>query len=452
VRGHLAQVLGAEDVLFDDGALRLLSRAARGSMRDALSLTDQAIAYGGGSLSEDVVRTMLGAVDRGHAVRLMDALAARDGRALLAAIDTLRGLGLSAAATLEEMATLLQQMAVEQAVPGALDVSDPDSADARRLSASMAPDETQLLYSIVVHGRAELSLMSDEYGALTMVLLRLLAFPPAAGAVARAAPPSRATEASTAAAPAPVSMRQPVAPAPAVRAAVPALAKPPAAPPAPPAPTRVVAAEPPARGAELEPPPWLDEPPDADPGPELRSAPLRATAPPAMSLPASTPTSVSTSAPASNPYLVTAVPAPTPAVEPPQRTALGDRWVALVERLAAAGAISALVRELAWQGGLRLVDDSASPAIWTLTVEREPLRNPVLRDKLAAAMAAELSVAVQLEVEAGVPVDTPARRDNTERLRRQADAEQIIQADPLVRELMGQFKSARIVPGSVKPV
>jgi len=177
VRDHLQRVLEAENVPADAGALRLLGRAARGSMRDGLSLTDQAIAYGGGQLQEDVVRTMLGSVDRGHASALVQALAARDGAAVLASVDGLRNLGLSAAGTLEEMAGLLQQMAVEQAVPGALDDQDPDTEDARAMAAVLAADETQLLYSMVLHGREELGLMSDEYGALTMVLLRFLAFP-----------------------------------------------------------------------------------------------------------------------------------------------------------------------------------------------------------------------------------------------------------------------------------
>ncbi|MDE2397943.1 MAG: DNA polymerase III subunit gamma/tau, partial [Burkholderiales bacterium] len=190
VRAHLAQVLEAEGVAADDGALRLLSRAARGSMRDALSLTDQAIAYGSGRLEEAGVRAMLGTVDRSHARRLVEALARRDGREVLEVVDGLRGLGLSAAGTLEELASLLQQMAVEQAVPGALDAGDPEAEEARRLAALMAADETQLLYSIALHGREELSLMSDEYGALTMVLLRLLAFPSADGPSPAPAPRS----------------------------------------------------------------------------------------------------------------------------------------------------------------------------------------------------------------------------------------------------------------------
>ncbi|MEW6704142.1 MAG: DNA polymerase III subunit gamma/tau, partial [Pseudomonadota bacterium] len=181
VLAHLQNVLQAENVAHDEGAVWLLSRAARGSMRDALSLTDQAIAYGGGRLDEAVVRAMLGTVDRSHATTLVRALAERNGPAVLAAVDALRAQGLSAAGTLEEMATLLQQMAVEQVVAGALDEHDPDTREARELAALLPADETQLLYSIALHGRGELSLASDEYGALTMVLLRLLAFPSSSG-------------------------------------------------------------------------------------------------------------------------------------------------------------------------------------------------------------------------------------------------------------------------------
>jgi DNA polymerase III subunit gamma/tau len=476
VHAHLAQVLGAEGVGFEAGALKLLSRAARGSMRDALSLTDQAIAYGAGRLDEAVVRTMLGAVDRGHAARLVEALSRRDGAALLAAVDGLRGLGLSSSATLEEMAALLQQMAVEQAVPGALDAADPDTEDSRRLAPMMAPDETQLLYSIVVHGRAELSLMSDEYGALTMVLLRLLAFPPVAGppspalaagrqpaasASQRAPAPAAAVAASVdaqrgmaaagplAAAPSPASPAASAASAasaaavstaasaplasPGTAAAMSTLTSAAAAPAAPRAPAEPAASA--ARRAPAEPPPWLDEPPDEGVAPEPRAKPLRAAAAPTLSLP------------------VLMAAEPTPAASPtPVPAALGDRWSALVRRLAEAGSISALVRELAWQGGLRDVDDSAAPPRWTLVVERESLRSPALCDKLAAALTTEIGVAVELRVEPGVPADSPARRDHAERLRRQAEAEAVIGSDPLVAGLLAQFKGARIVPGSIKPI
>jgi DNA polymerase-3 subunit gamma/tau len=409
VREHLQRVLAAESVPADDGSLRLLARAARGSMRDGLSLADQAIAYGGGQLTEAVVRTMLGSVDRSHARALVTALAQRDGAAVLAAVDGLRSLGLSAPGTLEEIALLLQQMAVEQAVPGALDAQDPDSADARSLAAVLAPDETQLLYSMVLHGRAELGLMSDEYGALTMVLLRFLAFP-AAGA------------------------------SPAVRAA---------------APPRAAAPEP-AREPLLE--------PVREPVRELRAAPLRAPAPPAITLPtAPTPTAARAGkapaaappwdVPAAAPAPIAAEPpAPVVVVSPSPGNELGTRWYALVKPLCEQGLLAALARELALQAGLSAIDDAATPPRWLLTVEREALRTPVLRDKLAAVLASALGHAVELEVEAGTPGDSPARRDAAGRLRRQAEAEATIQGDPVVRELLAQFKSARIVPGSIKPL
>jgi DNA polymerase III subunit gamma/tau len=424
VREHLARVLDNEAVPFEPGALRLLGRAARGSMRDALSLTDQAIAYGGGQLAEDVVRTMLGAVDRSHARALVEALAARDGAALLATVDALRAAGLSAAATLEELAQLLQQMAVEQAVPGALDAGDPDAEVARTLAPLLAPDETQLLYSMAVHGREELSLMSDEHGALTMVLLRFLAFPPAGAAPApvRAAPPASAPLR----APAPPALQLPAA-----RAV--------------PLPVRSIGAENAA-----------SQVPQAPKTPVVSAAravasvqPVDAAVPEAAALPAAprgaAPEAVHAGPPATA-HDSSAAPSE------PADTRLADRWQAQVQALIAAGAIQALVRELAWQSGLLGVDESATPATWHLAVAREPLRQPALADKLALALGGHLGVPVRVLVEPGQPTDTPAMRDATERARRQAEAQATIENDPVVRALLAQFGTARIVPGSIRPV
>ena len=398
VHQHLHNVLQAENVVFDAPALRLLARAARGSMRDALSLTDQAIAYGGGRLEEAGVREMLGAVDQGHAAALVEALAQRDGAALLARLDQLREHGLSADGTLEGMAVLLQRMAVEQAVPGSLDATDPDLADAARLAPLMPADETQLLYSIVLQGRGELHLMADEYAALAMVLLRMLAFAPADAAprpVPKAPPAQLRTE------PAPPPPAKPPG----------TVARAPAAPP--------------------EPPPWLDAPPpEDDVPPAAASAALRASPPPSLAV---------------------AAPAP-PDATPLQTTPEGDRWAATVGRLVAAGAVQALVRELAQQAGLERIDDSSAPPTWHLLVERDSLRTDALRDKLAQALTTELGQPVQLQLHARVPQDSPARRDAAERDRRQREAEAAIRNDPLVLDLMSQFKSARIVPGSIKPI
>ena len=178
---HLTQVLAAEQVQADVQSLRLLARAARGSMRDALSLTDQAIAFGNGALAEAVVRDMLGSVDRSHVFTLIEGLAHGDGALVVQTCESLRHLGLSASSLLEEMGMVLQRMAVHQATAqtAASDDPDPDVQRIAGLSQSMPADETQLLYSICLHGRADLGLAPDEYAALTMVLLRLLAFKPA---------------------------------------------------------------------------------------------------------------------------------------------------------------------------------------------------------------------------------------------------------------------------------
>ena len=426
VQLHLADVLAQERIAAEPGALRLLARAAHGSMRDALSLTDQAIAFGAGTLAEEGVRQMLGAVDRGHAVRIVEAIAAVDGAALVGAVDGLRGLGLSATGTLDEMAVLLQQMAVLQAVPGAIDESDPDAPEAQRLAAAFAPDETQLLYSIALHGRAELGLAPDEYSGLVMVLLRMLAFRPKG---AGAGTPTRRTETPTAA---PAPRAAPVA-TPARAAPVAAIA--PAAAPTPtrasPAPAAalpaVVAAAPALRVAASahEPPPWMDEPPFEDEVVERQ------------------PLSVREPAPAPAPY------APKPVEFTP--TALGARWAELVAGLNAAGSISAFARELAMQAQCVALDEHAAPIVCRLRVERESLRAPAPCEKLQAALSVALQRAVRLEVEAGAPEDSPAKRDAAERARRQAQAEQIIHDDPLVQALMAQYKTARIVPGSVKP-
>jgi DNA polymerase-3 subunit gamma/tau len=178
---HLTQVLADEQVQADVQSLRLLARAARGSMRDALSLTDQAIAFGNGALAEAVVRDMLGSVDRSHVFTLIEALAHGDGALVVNTCESLRHLGLSASSLLEEMGMVLQRMAVHQATAqtAASDDPDPDVQRIADLSQLMPADETQLLYSICLHGRADLGLAPDEYAALTMVLLRLLAFKPA---------------------------------------------------------------------------------------------------------------------------------------------------------------------------------------------------------------------------------------------------------------------------------
>ncbi|MDO9359584.1 MAG: DNA polymerase III subunit gamma/tau [Polaromonas sp.] len=438
---HLTQVLQTENVESEPQALRLLARAARGSMRDALSLTDQAIAFGSGQLQEVSVRQMLGSVDRSYVFQLLDALARSDGKSVVETSEVLRLNGLSAASTLEEMATVLQRMAVLQAVPGmgaGDDAADPDVAATARLAEAMPADETQLLYSLCLHGRAELGLAPDDYAALTMVLLRLLAFKPAGvsnpSSGSAVEPPKKPQPER---APAPVNAARPVSPVPAATAPI-----------APARPVAVTRSQPdgsesnrpqaPAPQAEFAPdlvasmppatPPWEDE---------LLAAP----APAAMvSAPPPPPPLPQAPAPAA-----IAVPAGVPLVETP----LGNVWSQLVNRMVAAEVISALTRELALQSELR----SQDAGVWTLRVERESLNQTAAREKLQAALQAALQdsgEAPKLVVELGPVADSPARRNVAAAQERQRQAEETIHNDPFVQEMMRDW-GAKIVPNSIKP-
>ena len=354
---HLVQVLAAESVPAESQALRLLARAARGSMRDALSLTDQAIAFGSGALAEAGVRQMLGSVDRSYVYQLLDALARGDGKSIVELCEVLRLNGFSAASTLEEMTSVLQRMAVLQAVPdagAADDASDPDIAETARLAQGLPADETQLLYSLCLHGRGELGLAPDEYAALTMVLLRLLPFKrpgTATSTVATAAPALHTAPAGGAAEP----LKKPESPAPA----------------------------------------------------------------PALALPV-------------------------------QATALGALWAECVQSLVAGEHVSGLVRELALQSELQSLDSGT----WRLRVESPSLnQGDACQALLLALQSLPASTnhqrAERLQVEIGAATDTPARRQAAAMAQRQQEAEEIIEHDPLVQDMVRNW-GARIVPGSVR--
>jgi DNA polymerase-3 subunit gamma/tau len=178
---HLTQVLAEENIAGEASALRLLARAAGGSMRDALSLTDQAIAYCAGQVTEDAVRGMLGTIDQRHLVHLLRALAAGRADAVLQVADDLATRGLSYAGALADVASLLARVAVAQRVPSALDDIDPLAADITALAGELHPDLIQLFYSVAVHSRTELALAPDEYAGFVMACLRMLSLVAQAG-------------------------------------------------------------------------------------------------------------------------------------------------------------------------------------------------------------------------------------------------------------------------------
>ena len=421
---HLVQVLAAENVQAEPQALRLLSRAARGSMRDALSLTDQAIAFGSGRLDEASVRVMLGSVDRSYVFRLLDALARGDGRTVVETSEALRLNGLSAASTLEEMATILQRMAVLQAVPGigaGDDDTDPDIVETARLAHAMPADETQLLYSLCLHGRGELGLAPDEYAGLTMVLLRLLAFKPPGAVV-----PAFAGAQPIALKPPPGSAAEPV------KKSLPEQAKAPAASRLDPAPASPVMLQ--------------KDPLQALPPQDRPTLPLKVVneSNKAFTLTGNALSAINNVAF----YEVTEPPAQPTADSMGPDASLDEAWVQIVNQMVTAESIAALTRELALQSQLCGRGDG----FWTLRVERESLSQPAAREKLQLALQATLNdPSLRLAVELGAVTDTPARRNSAALVERQQAAELLIQNDPFVLDMIRRW-DARIVPGSIKSV
>lgn len=176
--GHLQDILTQEEMQFELPALRLLAQAADGSMRDALSLSDQAIAYSAGDLSAQAVQAMLGTIDQRHLAQLLQALVAYDAQAIMGVADDLALRGLSYSGALADLATLLSRIAIEQRIPGTISDDDPLAEAVRQLAPMLSPDHVQLFYSVAVHSRQELSLAPDEYAGFVMACLRMLALLP----------------------------------------------------------------------------------------------------------------------------------------------------------------------------------------------------------------------------------------------------------------------------------
>ncbi|MQM33102.1 MAG: DNA polymerase III subunit gamma/tau, partial [Candidatus Accumulibacter phosphatis] len=179
IAAHLKQILEDEAISADAGALQLLARSAAGSMRDALSLLDQAIAHGAGKVEETQVREMLGAVDLDHLLSIVDALLAGDAAAMLRVADEMAARSLSFDAALQEMAALFTRLQIAQLAPQAIADDLPERLRIEALAAALDPEFVQLAYQIAVHGRRELPLAPDEQAGFVMTLLRLHAFRPA---------------------------------------------------------------------------------------------------------------------------------------------------------------------------------------------------------------------------------------------------------------------------------
>ena len=467
--GHLENILGQENIAYDPPALRLLAQGAHGSMRDALSLTDQAIAYAAGKVTLESVQGMLGALDQSYLIRVLDALAANDGAGLLAVADEMATRSLSYSAALQDLGTLLHRIALAQSVPAALPEDVPERDDIVRLAGSFDAEEVQLFYQIAVHGRNELGLAPDEYAGFSMTLLRMLAFRPGVGG-AEAKPAARAPVAAAAQAPAPA-------------------ARPAAAPQTPPvaaAPTRPVGALSPARAA-LEAARNAGKPQASAPGapvaarvpvqPAQASAPASASVPPWEENPpppasewadfdsapaaAQKKTELKPDADAFGDTAVIeveALAAGAPAESPaPRAKALPKQpvpslnWDGDWPALAASLSLRGVVQQLAQQSELLQCEDNGEGVSVHLRIPLDTLRSAGSVEKLAAALTDHFGKNVRVSTEIGAVEQTANAQAMADREARLRQAEENLQRDPFVQAMMREF-GATIVPGSIKPI
>ncbi|EPC4360514.1 DNA polymerase III subunit gamma/tau [Pseudomonas aeruginosa] len=484
---HLTHVLGAENVPFEDDALWLLGRAADGSMRDAMSLTDQAIAFGEGKVLAADVRAMLGTLDHGQVYGVLQALLEGDARALLEAVRHLAEQGPDWGGVLAEILNVLHRVAIAQALPEAIDNGQGDRERVLALAQALPAEDVQFYYQMGLIGRRDLPLAPDPRSGFEMVLLRMLAFRPADADGAPRTPLKDLgiSKATTDPANSPVAGAASPAPVAAVAAAP--VAAPPAAPSAPPAAVEARVAEAvveePAAAAEVVDLPWEEPAPSlaAEPEPEPEPEPLAVeapSAPPAVAVEAVVET-VLEALPAALPvapdeqdeqddepppaddyyevdmdtlaYLdaapepdVVVVEEPLPAAKP--ATGLAAEWLELFPRLGLGG----LTASIAANCTLVAADDDH----WHLHLDpgQSALFNATQQRRLNDALNQHLGRTLKLEVTLQKPEqETPAQAAARRRAERQRAAEASIDADPLVRQLREQF-AAVVRDGTIEPL
>ncbi len=438
IGGHLDRILQTEAIEADDSAIMRIARAADGSMRDGLSLLDQAIAFGGGSLKDADVASMLGSIDHVHIAAIIDALSRSDGAALMTIVEELVSQSRNLESALDELAEAMHRIAIIHAAPGFQDAERADWESLKERASLISPEDAQLFYQIAVTGRRDLGMAPDPRTGLEMTLLRMLAFRPAGSGTETltAKPESSAVSSSFETA---------------------SLSKPASAPTSAPADNRVNAAEE-ARAAidaMLSPSKRKPQAPieaasesAAAPGPEpelelkLESGHQNAQA--KESYPPAPPTPASAGQAASAPKrALDSAPQLTDSSGPSGR--LPD-WSEMQAGLDLAGA----AREFARNIQLELVEDNH----WRYLVP-ETLRGlgteSVLQD-LRSALSEHLGEQVTLELHtANGPVKSVAAEIERKVISKMTDAERSIDEDPTVQELKNRF-GAKVIPDSIQPL
>ncbi len=345
IAGHLKRILEQESIEASSAALNLLARAAEGSMRDALSLLDQAIAYGAGKVNEQEVRSMLGAIDQDYLFTLLEAIIHRDGPALLRQAEVMDERSLSFDNALQDIAALLHHIALAQTMPQAIAEDLPERARIMQLAQQMSAEDAQLYYQIATLGRRDLGLAPDEFAGFTMTLLRMLAF----------APNNRPLATS---------------PAPVIHTETPANIPPPAEPSS----SHPVAAE------RIE----------------------------------------------------------------PQSASFDGNWRAFVDTLK-----QGFAKTLAQNCALTSFDDKH----FALQVPQaqKHLLEPKFQEMLKNLLKERFGSHLQVRIEAGENLETPAIQISGEKAARQASAEESLRQDPFVQDVLKDF-GATVIPSSIKPI
>lgn len=390
IAGQLRKILAAEGIEADDDAVAQLARAADGSLRDGLSLLDQAIAYAGGRLDGATVASMLGTVDRTRVQALLAALADADGARLLAEVAQLAEFAPDWGSILEAFAHALHRIQVKQLVPS-VDVGG-DAIDVEGLAARLRPELVQLWYQMALHGRRDLELAPSPRSGFEMTLLRMLAFRPEAGD------------------PAPSQIRAPVrdasAPAAHVRAEAAARAR---------------------AQLQQEATDLASSVPTSDPMRQAQS--FETITPRQPSAPAATATG-----PAASALLVTD----------------SEHWLQLVRELAASGELKGAVKVLAEHAAFRGHTDGMLRL--AIAPEHEHLKSPRLVLQLDAVLSRRLGGPAQVRFEIDATQGQTAQaRSARERDIRQADAEAGFLADPAIQRLV-QTHGAQVLPDSIRPL
>lgn len=476
---YLENVLAQEEISFEVPALRLLAKAASGSMRDALSLTDQAIAYSAGNITAESMLGMLGAIDQSHLLQLLQAMAAGNADKVLVVANQLAERGLSYSGALGDLAVLLSRIAIEQRVPGSVATDDPQANDIVSLAQELHPDQIQLFYSVAVHSRQELSLAPDEYAGFVMACLRMLSLAPSSSVPPRPigthtelpapATPTVVTQPSSLAAPtnaansapsvvsSPLAVVSSIPQAPTTQEFVASKVAMPAAEVA----SEVHAA---ANSTELVPDASLKVITDIPVETARPESPVAVTSSaPAMAddIPAWDDVPFETDVPDDviqdpefNSQQIDDLPAPVFAMgkkktkSPKLSRMTPQTWPGLVATLPLTGLASGLAAELARQSEWLDVQDN----IIRLRVAVHTLAEGPGKTRLQTLLSEHFGAVIQLQVEYGATGDATAHavaQARKEELQQQA--QENAHADPFVQALVADF-GARIVPGSISAV